>query len=550
MAVLDTPSDVLSQGRAALARGVWDEARACFEPGAQAGDPEALEGLGWAAWWLSDEPVVFGARQAAYRAWLARRRPVDAARVATWLGTDSVDFRGDVAVGQGWLSRARGLLRDAPPGPELGWLHIHEAEKLIFGGRSREARDLAAAARDVGARLGLVDLTMMAASTEGLALVLEGEGRDGMPLLAEAATAAVADEFAEPWAAGWSCCYLIYACEQLHDLDGAAQWCRTIEQWCDRWQIRFLNRTCRAHYASVLTWRGSWAEAESQLTIPSAELPRLRRPAVTEVTVRLGELRRRQGRTQEAEALFREAEDHPLAILGCGEVLLDTGDGRGARERAEQYLRLASSDLACPRTSGLSLLARASAALGDAVTADASLAELSRLATAQGADPVLGSAAYARGAVASAAGDDDRARVAFEDAIRHYHRAGAPFEESLARLALARLLRAADRTADAVRHGETAHRTLAELGAARAAQAAQDLLHELGHGGPATSGALTVREREVLALVAEGLTNRGVARALTLSEHTVNRHVTNILTKLAASSRSAAVAEALRRGLI
>jgi DNA-binding NarL/FixJ family response regulator len=54
----------------------------------------------------------------------------------------------------------------------------------------------------------------------------------------------------------------------------------------------------------------------------------------------------------------------------------------------------------------------------------------------------------------------------------------------------------------------------------------------------------------VLTLIAQGLTNRAVARTLVLSEHTVNRHVTNILTKLGTGSRSAAVAVALRNDMI
>jgi DNA-binding NarL/FixJ family response regulator len=60
---------------------------------------------------------------------------------------------------------------------------------------------------------------------------------------------------------------------------------------------------------------------------------------------------------------------------------------------------------------------------------------------------------------------------------------------------------------------------------------------------------LTRREREVLALLAEGLTNRVIAKRLVVSEHTVHRHVTNILRKLDVPSRTAAAAIAIRAGL-
>jgi len=61
---------------------------------------------------------------------------------------------------------------------------------------------------------------------------------------------------------------------------------------------------------------------------------------------------------------------------------------------------------------------------------------------------------------------------------------------------------------------------------------------------------LSRRETEVLRLVAAGLSNREVASSLVLSEHTVHRHVANILRKLAQSSRTAAAAHAARVGLI
>ena len=61
---------------------------------------------------------------------------------------------------------------------------------------------------------------------------------------------------------------------------------------------------------------------------------------------------------------------------------------------------------------------------------------------------------------------------------------------------------------------------------------------------------LSRRETEVLRLVAAGLSNREIASSLVLSEHTVHRHVANILRKLTQSSRAAAAAHATRAGLI
>ena len=61
---------------------------------------------------------------------------------------------------------------------------------------------------------------------------------------------------------------------------------------------------------------------------------------------------------------------------------------------------------------------------------------------------------------------------------------------------------------------------------------------------------LTAREVQVLRLVAQGATNRSIGTALGLSERTVDRHMSNILTKMGVSSRAAATALASQSGLI
>ena len=93
---------------------------------------------------------------------------------------------------------------------------------------------------------------------------------------------------------------------------------------------------------------------------------------------------------------------------------------------------------------------------------------------------------------------------------------------------------------------------LLELGAELEAERARRL--EMGAVGRDEAGAplgeLTPREREVLRLVTEGLTNRQIAERLVVSEHTVHRHVTNLLRKLDLPSRTAAAALAARLGLL
>jgi hypothetical protein len=119
----------LESGWAALSEGDWRRARACFEEAVAVEEtPEALEGLGWAGYCLDDERLSFDARERAYRLYRERGDDSSAARVASWLAGACLEFRGEPAVANGWLQRAHSLLEDLEPGPDHGWLAIHEAD--------------------------------------------------------------------------------------------------------------------------------------------------------------------------------------------------------------------------------------------------------------------------------------------------------------------------------------------------------------------------------------------------------------------------------------
>src|SRR6478609_1626506 len=111
----------------ALARGDWEVAREGFTQAlSKRESPEALEGLGLAGWWLDLADVVFDSRERAYRLYLARDDRKGAARVAVWLAWDCWAFRGEDAVANGWLQRARRHLDNEPEGSERAWLELRE----------------------------------------------------------------------------------------------------------------------------------------------------------------------------------------------------------------------------------------------------------------------------------------------------------------------------------------------------------------------------------------------------------------------------------------
>lgn len=118
------------------------------------------------------------------------------------------------------------------------------------------------------------------------------------------------------------------------------------------------------------------------------------------------------------------------------------------------------------------------------------------------------------------------------------------------RLAEARL---AEGDRDAARHLlEAAAESAARMGARPLQDAIGATQRRTGLGRPArgTTAVLTGREREVLVLVAEGLTNREIGRRLHISEKTASVHLSNVMAKLNAASRTEAVTVAHRRGLI
>jgi len=149
--------------------------------------------------------------------------------------------------------------------------------------------------------------------------------------------------------------------------------------------------------------------------------------------------------------------------------------------------------------------------------------------------------------------EQDRARCALEDAIDIYDRHGAVFDAARSRVALARTLHAEGQLDAALGEARPAVATLQALGAAGAAREAQTLVSSWSMPSkPSAAGTamgLSRREVEVLRLVAQGESNAAIAAQLHLSEHTVKRHVQNILAKLGLPTRAAAAAHAVREGL-
>jgi ATP/maltotriose-dependent transcriptional regulator MalT len=455
--------------------------------------------------------------------------------MAYWLAIAAYNFRGDPAVMGGWLARAQHLLEGLEPGAEGASIAAFSAHlALLVDHDSQRARTLCSEAVALGRESGATDLEMLALGLDGLALVTQGEVKEGMRRLDEATAAATSGELTDPMAIENVCCYLIYACKRVRDFDRAGQWCERVKAIAERWSDRQMFATCRVHYADVLVWRGAWAEAESELERAAREFGAAGPHKAADAAVRLAELRRRQGRLGEAEELLRGADRHPLAPLVRSALALDRGDAEQARDLAERYLRRIPADERTERVPGLELVVRARLALADREAAAGVVFELRSIADAVATDALRAPAALAEGLLAFADGDREAARRNLEDAVDLYERSGARLDAARARVELARTLRALERFAAAQDEAQAAARTLRELGAEP---------ERAGDGGSSPDG-LTLREREVLRLLAQGRSNQEIAAELVLSVRTVERHISNVYGKIGASGKAARAAAA------
>jgi DNA-binding CsgD family transcriptional regulator len=155
-------------------------------------------------------------------------------------------------------------------------------------------------------------------------------------------------------------------------------------------------------------------------------------------------------------------------------------------------------------------------------------------------------AASARAILQLAAGETEGAIASARHAVARWQELKLPYEGALARVVLAEACRRGGDEEGARMELEVAHATFERLGARTDAARTAGLLR------PATArpAGLSAREVEVLRLVARGRTNREVAAALSLSGHTVSRHLQNIFAKLGVTTRAAAAAFAFEHKLL
>jgi hypothetical protein len=204
-----TISTDIQEGQLALAEGAWALAKGLFVRALEEGDSaDAYAGLADAAWWLGDEDEVFVARERAYQLYLSENDQLSAARMATWLFLDSMEFRGETAIANGWMQRAKQLLEGYENTREYGWLMVWEGSLwLSHENDAAKALELAEVVLEIGTNLDDPDLKTLGLALEGLAMVDLGQIVDGFALLDHAAVATMSGEVGAPVARSTMMCW-------------------------------------------------------------------------------------------------------------------------------------------------------------------------------------------------------------------------------------------------------------------------------------------------------------------------------------------------------
>lgn len=535
---------VLAEAREAYAGSRWEVAYRRFHEAAGEADLAAddLASLADAAWWLGRTDESLNLSEEVYRRCLHGDEAPAAARLALEVGF-LWSLRGEATIGSGWFSRAARLLQDAPECVEHGYLRHLEILEALGGGRFERAIELARQVQELGDRHDDRTLCAVALVLEGVATVKLGRVDEGLALLDEAMLPVRAGDVARTWT-GNLYCQLMGLFFELADIPRARAWTTATERWCDQHSnAAMFSGICRVHRAQLLHLDGAWQDAEQSAAQACRDLVDMNVGVVAAGHYEIGELRRLQGDFSGAEQAYSRARE-----LGRdpqpGLALLRAWQGRAAAASAALQAALAAADQPLERAPLLAAQVEVAVATADTVRAETASRELTAIADIFGTSGWMAAARQAAGTARLLSGEAARALPLLRDACRRWHDLGARYEAATTQVRLARALEALGDPDAASRELTVAAATFSELGARHDLSALAGSSTE-----PGAPGGLSARELEVLGLVASGATNRAIAAELTISERTVERHLSNIFSKLDVSSRTEAARFAFLHGV-
>ena len=539
--------DDRDRGRAAYHRRAWLEA---FEALGRAGrdgrlTADDLELMAASGYMLDRYDEAWQALNHAHRIRLRGGDPAGAARCAAWLGLGLLAV-GEFARAAGWFGRAGRLLDSTDQDcVERGYLLIPAVLEELDAGRAEAALRVSTRVAEIGKRFSEPDLVAFALVKRGRALLKLGRTQDGLALLDEAMVGLMAGELSSPVMTGLLYCSGIDGCHEVHELRRARTWTAALTSWCDA-QPEMVNFSglCLVHRAEIMQLGGAWPEALAEAGRARERLAARYPQAAGAARYRQGELLRLLGRLDLAEDAFREANRSGWSPQP-GLALLRLAQGRADTAAAAIQRALTETTDPLERARLLPAAVEILLAAADAAGARDAAHELTVIAEKHPGDVLGAQAAVARAQVALADGDPRTALIALRRSCAVWQDADVPYELARARMLIGLGCRMLGDEDCATLELEAARTVLTRLGAV-GDLARLDALTAT----PTGRAGLSARELQVLRLVADGHSNRSIADELVLSERTVDRHVSNILTKLDVPSRTAAAAYAYRHQLM
>jgi DNA-binding CsgD family transcriptional regulator len=538
----------LARGRAFYEARAWRDA---YEALSQADEAVALEAadvelLATCAYMLGDEDEWMRRLERAHHLHVEAGELQRAVRCAFFIGAN-LALRGEIGGATGWLGRGQRLLdRDGRDCVERGYLLVIEELQHWASGDYAAAAETAAAVAEIGQRFEDADLFALSVMDQGHLLIKDGQVKQGLGLLDEAMVAVTSGELS-PIPTGWVYCGVIGACQEVYEARRAAEWTAALTRWCDQQpdMVAFTGR-CLVHRAEVMQLQGAWGAALEEARRAGTRFVETMNPVAGLAFYREGELLRLRGEFGAAEEAYREAtrcgwEPQP----GLSQLRL----ARGRRDSAAAAIRRATGEASDPlkRAGLLAACVEIMLAVGDREEARNASRQLDEIVADHESEMLAAMAEYARGAVDLAEGDPRAALTPLRRALQRWHDLAAPYEAARARVLIGQACRELGDDDSADLELEAARNAFARLGA-RPDVAQLDTLAAKARS--ADPHGLTPRELQVLRLVAAGETNKGIAAKLVVSERTVDRHVSNIFTKLDVSSRAAATAYAYEHDLV
>jgi ATP/maltotriose-dependent transcriptional regulator MalT len=350
-----------------------------------------------------------------------------------------------------------------------------------------------------------------------------------------------------PIVAGIMYCAVLEACFDLSDLGRATEWTAALDAWCDaQTDLVPYRGQCLVHRAELMQLRGSWPDAMEAAARAGDRLTRPPHPALGLALYLQGELHRLQGRFAEADAAYREA-----SRAGCdptpGLALLRLAEGKVSEAAAAIRRVVDEPHDRVLRAKVLLAFVEIMLASGDVTAARRGTERLAAGAADLDVPFVHAALTHATGAVLLADGDAGSALAELRRAWTIWRTLDAPYEAARERVLIGLACRALDDEVSAEMELDAARSVFEQLGASPDVANVRVLSNRVEVMAP---GGLTTREVEVLRLVAAGETNREIGTSLTISEHTVARHLQNIFAKLGVSSRAAATAYAYEYDLV